>query len=111
MYNYYFTYWMARYSRKEFEMLIKKVGRKVTVPLKLKEGEDTDDFLFHYFYMVYCIVALNYLGLNVKQISLILDILIMPGICKLYPPADILKQQRDAIPDIERYIEKDLELY
>lgn len=109
--NYYFTYWIKRYGRKNLKELSDKVCEKATVPLKICQKYGTDEFLFHYFYTVYYTVALQYFGLDTKQISLLLDMALAPGICKLFSPDKILEVQKDVIPEIEQYIQKDLKLY
>lgn len=53
-------------------------------------------------------VTLDYFGLNTQQISYFLDFSITLGTSKLFPPAKILEDQKDVIPDIVKYIEKDL---
>lgn len=109
--NLYFTYWIQRYGKEEFKKLTDKVCKQTRVPLEIKQEYGTDDYLFHYFFAVYCIITLNYFGLSNKQIAFILDLSIGPGISKLFPPGEILEEQKDAIPDMLKFIKKDLELY
>ncbi len=109
--KYYFTYWIAKYGRKKFENLEKKICRKITVPLKIKRGLETDEYLFHYFFITYYTIALHYFGLDTKQIAMMIDIAFVPGTSKLFPPEHILKLQVDVIPEIEKYIENDFKCY
>ncbi len=111
MYKYYFTYWIAKYGREEFERLTKKICRKITVPLKIKKESDTDEYLFHYFFVTYYSIALHYFGLDVKQIAMMIDIAFVPGTSKLFPPGNILRVQADVIPEIEKYVENDFKCY
>lgn len=108
MENYYFTFWIAKYGKNEFTKLINKVARNATIPKELKGKVDKDEYLFHYFWVVYCIVSLKHFGLNLKQISFMLELCLSTGTSKLFPPAEILEVQKDIIPDIVKYIEKDL---
>lgn len=108
MNNFYFTYWIARHGKEEFTELINKVVGNTTIPSKLKGKVNKDEYLFHYFWIVYCIVALKHFGLNLKQISLMQELCLATGTSKLFPPADILEVQKDVIPEITKYIEKDL---
>lgn len=109
--NYYFTYWIKRYGRNKFKELSDKVCKKISVPLKIKKKLGTDEYLFHYFYVVYFTIALNYFGLNEKQIAFLLDLSLAPGTCKLFSPFEILEVQKDVIPEIEEYVKKDLLAY
>lgn len=109
--KYYFTYWIAKYGREEFERLTRKVCRKITVPLKIKQKADVDEYLFHYFFVTYYTIALHYFGLNEKQIATMIDISFIPGTSKLFSPEHILKLQADVIPEIEKYIENDFKCY
>lgn len=111
MSSYYFSYWIARYGKISFKKLSKKVCTKIIVPPKIREECGADQYLFHYFFVVYYVIALNYLGLNIEQISFILDLSLTPGTCKLFSPSEILEVQKDVIPEIEEYIKKDLKLY
>lgn len=108
--NYYFTFWIKRYGKGAFRQLINKVCSKITVPLEMKKKINTDEYLFHYFYVVYYTIALNYFGLDIKQISVLIDMSLTPGTCELFSPEEILKVQKDVIPEIENYVKKDLEL-
>lgn len=108
MRNYYFTFWITKHGKEEFAELINKVARNTTIPEKIKGKVDKDEYLFHYFWVVYCIVALNHFGLNESQISFYLDLSMTAGSSKLFPPTEILEAQKDVIPDIVKYIEKDL---
>lgn len=109
--NYYFTFWIKRYGRKAFRELSDKICTKISVPLEIKGKMNKDEYLFHYFYVVYYTITLNYFGLDIKQISLLLDMSLTPGTSKLFPPDEILKVQKDVIPEIENYIKKDLTMY
>lgn len=40
-----------------------------------------------------------------------INLSLIPGICKLFPPSKILEVQKDVIPEIEEYVKKDLILY
>lgn len=109
--NFYFTHWIRRHGRDNFEKLTKKVCSKICIPKKVLDLVDKDDYLFNYFYVTYLVLSLDYFGLKKNEISLVLDLSLLPGISKLYPVKDILENQQDAIPDIKKYIEKDLKLY
>ena len=109
--SYYFTFWIKKYGRDKFKELTDKVCRKITVPLEIKKKFGTDDFLFQYFYVVYYTIALNYFGLNTQQISFLIDMSLTPGTCKLFSPDEILKVQKDVIPEIEEYVKRDLTSY
>lgn len=111
MESFYFTYWIAKHGKDEFKKLTDKVCTKMSVPSKIKNDLGTDEYLFQYFYVVYYTITLNYLGLDKKQISFLLDLSLTPGTCKLFPPAEILEVQKDIIPDIEKYIKQDLKAY
>ena len=111
--NLYFTYWIKRYGIEKFKILTDKICSKAVIPAEIKNSPDynKDIFLFHYFWIVYCIVSYNYFGLNTKQISMCLDLSVAPGTCKMYSPAEVLKVQKDNIPYMLEFIKKDLELY
>lgn len=109
--SYYFTFWIKKYGRDKFKELTAKVCRKITVPLEIKKKFGTDEFLFQYFYVVYYTIALNYFGLNTQQISFLIDMSLTPGTCKLFSPEEILKVQKDVIPEIEEYVKRDLTTY
>lgn len=109
--NYYFTYWIKKHGREKFRELSNKVCEKTTVPLKIRKKYGKDEYLFHYFYVVYYTIVLHYFGLDTTQISMILDISLTPGVSKLFSPAEILEVQKDVIPEIEQYILEDLKSY
>lgn len=109
--NYYFTFWIKKYGKDSFRELCNNVCRKISDPLKIQEKMNKDEYLFHYFYVVYYTITLNYFGLDTKQISLLLDMSLTPGTSKLFSPEEILKVQKDVIPEIENYIKKDLTMY
>lgn len=108
---YYFTYWIQRHGRSTFKKLSDQVLSKISVPNKIKKEMETDEYLFHYFMVVYYVIALNYFGLPIEQISFLVDFILVPGTCKLFSPSEILETQKDMIPIIEEYIKKDLQLY
>lgn len=108
----FFTYWIARYGKKNLKDLTDKVCSKIKVPKEIKEKViDLNEYLFNYFYIVYYIVALNYFNVSIDKICLLVDLAFTPGTCKLFPPAEILKVQKENIPLIIHYIEKDLKIY
>lgn len=109
--NFYFTYWIHRYSKEEFKTLINKVCTNMVIPTKILKKYSKDEYIFHYFFMLYCIIALNYFGLGNKEIALCLDFMIIPGISKAFPPSELLEKHQEVIPDILKYIKEDLELY
>ena len=109
--NFYFTYWMARYSKGEFTELVTKMCQNIKIPVEIGKGKIRDEYIFQYFYALYCISALDSFGLNEKQISLCLDLLMTVGCSKLYPPAKMLERHRNLIPEIIEYVNKDLEIY
>ena len=109
--NYYFTYWIARYGKEALHDLMHKICQNIKVPISIIEELGKDEFLTEYCIVVYCIVALNYFGLNTRQISFMLDLAITPGTSKAFPPGEILRDQEELIPEIEDYIRKDLKLY
>jgi hypothetical protein len=111
MANYYVTYWMQEHGKEKFIELMDKISVNANVPEKIKKLNMTDEWIFHYFLTVYFTVLLNYFGLNVKQIAMCLDILIGPGLNKLFSPEEILKEQVDVIPEIEKYIKEDFDTY
>ncbi len=106
----YFSYWVARHGRNAFINLVNKVCKKVKVPEKVEEQLKKEEYLIQYFYMVYYIVTLDHFGLDAKHIYFILDFLHL-GAYQEFSPEEILKVQKDAIPDILYYVEKDLEKY
>lgn len=110
MYNDYFTFWIQRHGRKDFEELINKVCQNTTIPKKI-QSIPKDDYLFHYFFIAYCIITLDYFGLTSHQISFILDLSLTLGICKAFPPERILEEQKNVIPDVLEFVKKDLEIY
>lgn len=109
--SYYFTYWIARYGKENFKRLTNKVCTKISVPSKIGKKFGTDEYLFQYFFVVYYTIALNYFGINLEQISFLIDLSLTPGTCKLFPPSEILEVQKDVIPEIEEYVKKDLLSY
>lgn len=111
--NLYFTYWIKRYGIDNFKTITHKVCSKAIIPEEIKKAPDYNSnvYLFHYFWMVYCIVSYHHLGLNTKQISMCLDLSVAPGTCKMYNPTEILEIQKDNIPYMLEFIKKDLELY
>lgn len=111
MNNYYFTFWIARHGKENFKNLSSKVCHNISIPKEIKENMNTDEYLFHYFFIVYCSVALKYFGMDTKQISFALDLLIAPGTSKTFPPNKIFEDQKNVIPEIEKYIIQDLEIY
>ena len=106
--NDYFTFWIRKYGRDTFSNIANNVVSKTTLPEKLKGKIDKEDYAFHYFLIVYCIVALNHFGLSDEQISFYLDLSIKTGASQLYKPSEILELQKDNIPEIVKYIEMDL---
>lgn len=106
--NYYFTYWINKHGKDEFAKLANTVASNTTIPKSIKGKINNDEYLFHYFWVVYCIVTLNYFGLDSEQISFVLDLFMKMGISKVFRPSEILEVQKDVIPDIVKYIEKDL---
>lgn len=111
MENYYFTFWIAKHGKDTFIKLSNKVLEKTTLPDILKGKVNKDEYAFHYFWAVYCIVALNYFGLSENQIAFFLDLSMTTGLSKLYPPKEILKTQKDNIPEIVKFIKEDLKEY
>ncbi len=109
--NYYFTYWISRYGKDAFHDLMNKICQNVKVPISIIEKFGKDEFLTEYCLVVYCTVALNYFGLNTRQIAFMLDLAITPGTSKAFPPIEILKTQKEVIPEIEKYIRKDFYFY
>lgn len=111
MENDYFTFWIRKYGREIFSNLANNVVSKTSLPEKLKGKIDKEDYAFHYFWIVYCIVALNHFGLSNEQISFYLDLSIKTGASQLYKPSEILEIQKDNIPEIIKYINEDLKVY
>lgn len=111
MSNYYFTYWIARYGKEAFKNLTDKICHNIKVPMPILKTIGKDDFLTEYCIVVYCIVALNYFGLNTMQIAFMLDLAITSGTSKVFPPTEILEIQKEVIPIIEEYIRKDFKFY
>lgn len=111
MENYYFTFWIAKHGKEKFTELINNVVSKSTMPKALKGKVDINEYAFHYFWAVYCIVALKHFGLSEKQISFYLDLSMVTGCSKLFIPSEILEVQMDNIPEIVKYIEMDLNDY
>ena len=111
MNNYYFTFWIARHSKENFKALSSKVCHNASIPQEIQENINTDEYLFHYFFIVYCSVALKFFGLNIEQISFTLDLLITPGTSKIFPPEKTFEIHKDVITEIEKYVLQDLETY
>lgn len=111
MTNYYFTYWIARYGKDAFKNLADKICKNIKIPASIIEVLEKDELLTEYCIVVYCIVALNYFGLNTKQIAFMLDLSITPGTSKAFSPSEILEAQKRVIPEIEEYIRKDFNFY
>lgn len=109
--NYYFTYWIARYGKGTFKNLADRICKKIKLPIEVIEKVGKDEVLVQYCLVVYYVVALNYFGLNKKQIALMLDLGLTPGTSVAFPPDEILNDQKELIPEIEDYIKKDLKLY
>lgn len=109
--NYFHTFWISKHGKKELYELIGKVCSKTKIPEKVKQEIEEEEYLFNYFFIVYCIVGLNYFGLNNEQISFFLDLCMTLGTCKAFPPAKILEEQKDVISDIVTYIKEDLKIY
>ena len=109
--NYYFTYWIARYGKDAFKNLADKICQNIKIPTSIIKALGKDEFLIEYCIVVYNIVALNYFGLNTRQISFMLDLAITPGTSKAFPPVEILEAQKEVIPEIEKYIRKDFYFY
>ena len=109
MANYYFTYWMLEHGKEKFVDITNKVFQKAVVPEELKNLKDVnkDEFLFHYFFIVYYVVTLFYFGVDEKQISMCLDIVVAPGLSSIFKPRDILDQQKDNILELTTYIQED----
>ena len=54
MNNYYFTFWIARHSKENFKALSSKVCHNASIPQEIQGNINTDEYLFHYFFIVYC---------------------------------------------------------
>lgn len=111
MENYYFTYWIKRYGKEKFQDLTTKVFKNMKLPKNIGTIVSKDEYLFHYFFITYYIVALHYFGLNTNQISLLLDLAIETGASKAFSPEEILELHRENIAEIEEFIKQDLKLY
>lgn len=109
--NYYFTYWIARYGKDAFKNLADRICQNIKIPIEIIKKIGKDEVLVQYCIVVYYVVALNYFGLNKKQIALMLDLGLTPGTSIALPPCEILKDQKELIPEIENYIKRDLKLY
>lgn len=107
----FFTYWIARYGKESFRQLTNKVCHKLRISKAILKKVDIDQYLFNYFAIVYFVVALDYFKVSVDKICFLLDLAFVPGTCKLFSPAEILKVQKDNIPEIIKYVEKDLKIY
>ena len=108
--NFYFTYWISRHGRNNFLTILNQICSNVTVPKEIPETNKAD-YLYQYFYASYLVLALKNFGLKTNEISFVLDMCLVPGVSNLYPVKYILKKHQDMIPDIKKYIEKDLKLY
>ena len=111
MYNFYFTFWISKHGQETFKELTDKVYKNITVPMEIEKKMDRDEYLFHYFLIVYYVVTLDYFGLNTQQISYFLDFSITLGTSELFPPSKILEDQKDVIPDILKFVKEDLQIY
>ncbi len=109
--NYFFTYWIARYGKETLKNLVDKMCQKIKIPIEIIEKVGKDEVLVQYCLVVYYVIALNYLGLNKKQIAFMLDLGLTPGTSVAFPPDEILRDQEELIPEIEDYIKRDLKLY
>lgn len=109
--RHYFTFWIAKYGKQNFKELIDKACHKISVPEKILEKKLVDEYLFNYFYVVYFTIMLHLFGISEDKIGFILDYSLTPGVCKLFSPSEILKVQKDLIPEIKKYIDKDLAIY
>jgi hypothetical protein len=107
----FFTYWIARHGRENFEKLSTRVCQKLKVPLIIKQKVNLDEYLFNYFAITYYIVALHYFQISIDKICFLIDLAFTPGTCKLFPPKEVLEMQKDNIPEIISYIKKDLILF
>lgn len=111
MANYYITYWIQEHGKEKFVDLMKKISKNANMPQKIKKLNMSNEWLIHYFLMVYFTVLLNYFKLDVKQIAMCLDVLTGPGLNKLFSPEEILREQESIIPEIEKYIQEDFNEY
>lgn len=111
MNNHYFTYWIGIHGRKRFVKLTNKVFRYANIPEELKKTRNKDQYLFDYFLSVYFVVVLNYFSVSLEGMNFMLDMLFAPGMSTLYPPKDILRDQKMNIPRIENFIKKDLKRF
>ena len=109
--NYYFTYWIARYGKDAFKNLADRICQNIKIPIEIIKKIGKDEVLVQHCIVVYYVVALNYFGLNKKQIALMLDLGLTPGTSIAFPPCEILKDQKELIPEIENYIKRDLKMY
>ena len=110
MNNYYFSYLMKEYGENKINNLISSVLDKGKIHGQIT-AFNMDDWNFLYFFSVYFCVLLNHFGLDINQIELCLDIVIAPGWSKMFKPKRILKMQKDLIPEIEEFIQKELNEY
>ena len=88
-----------------------KFVKKIKVPLIIKQKVNLDEYLFNYFAITYYIVALHYFQISIDKICFLVDLAFTPGTCKLFSPKEVLKVQKDNIPEIISYIKKDLILF
>lgn len=109
--NYYFSYFMKEYGEDNFQNLINKILSTANIREEIKKFSLSGDWQFLYFFAVFYIITLNYFKLDIKQISICLDIVIAPGTSSLINPSEILKKQKNIIPEIENYIKKELKNY
>lgn len=109
--NYYFTDWIKKHSAKEFKTLSDLILKDAVYPKELKGYMSKDDYGTSYCLAIYQIVAMNYFGLSIKQMKMLLDIVNGPNASVYFDPAKILLLHKDAIPKIEDYIKMDAEEY
>lgn len=111
MANYYLTYWIGEHGKENFKELVDKVSANAKLPKKIAEKNLTDEWISNYFLATYFSILLNHFGLNVNQITMCVDILVGPGFNTLFSPEEILKDQKDLIPEFEKYIDEDYNEY
>ena len=109
--NLFFTGWIARHGKENLRRLVDLVVDGVYITKDMAECFDIEDFTMHYFWVVYCIIALKHLGLSEKQIAFFIDLSLSDGISKHFKPADILERHKNAIREINRYVDLDLRFY
>lgn len=89
MENLYFTFWIQKHGKELFTQLINLVTENATLPETIQNPDSNiskDEYLFHYFFVVYCMATLDYFGLNTDQISFTLDLFMPLGVCEAFPP-------------------------